>query len=133
MSDVIQSTKFAPQLFFKEVAPAVAFYKKAFDAKELRKFSNEDGSIHVAEMTIGDALFHLHEDGTSDYVLSPGRLKGTSVKIELLVEDPDAIMARALKAGAVEKSPRKNYDYGFRQGDIIDPFGHYWIIEKDIR
>jgi len=130
----MQSTRLAPQLFFKEVAPAVEFYKKAFGAKELRRFANPDESIHVAEMTIGDALFHLHEETNHNkHVLSPEELKGTSVIIELFVDDPDAVVAQALAAGATEKSPVKDFDYGFRQGEIIDPFGHYWIIEKDIR
>jgi PhnB protein len=41
---------FAPHLAIKIVKPAMKFYQKAFDAKELRRFSNEDGSVHVTEM-----------------------------------------------------------------------------------
>jgi PhnB protein len=134
VSDRKQTTKFAPQLFVKEVAPAVAFYEKAFDAKELRRFSNPDGSIHVAEMAIGDALFHLHEEtSTNTYVVSPEKFNSTTVKIELFVDDPDTLMEKSLAAGAIEKSSIKDFEYGFRQGEIVDPFGHYWIIEKDLR
>jgi PhnB protein len=42
--------KFAPELFMTDVKSAIAFYEKAFGARELRRFSNEDGSVHVAEM-----------------------------------------------------------------------------------
>jgi uncharacterized glyoxalase superfamily protein PhnB len=55
-------TSFAPQLFIKNGIKDISFYEKAFGAVELRRFSNEDGSIHVAELSINGALFHLHEE-----------------------------------------------------------------------
>jgi PhnB protein len=44
----------------------------------------------------------------------------------------DEVMNTALKAGAVEVSPAQDYEYGYRQGTIKDPFGHYWQIQKKI-
>jgi PhnB protein len=41
-------------------------------------------------------------------------------------------MKSAIKAGAVEIKPAKDYEYGYRQGEIKDPFGHHWLIEKKI-
>jgi len=32
----------------------------------------------------------------------------------------------------LEISPAKDYEYGYRQGEIKDPFGHHWLIEKEI-
>ncbi|MCF3108054.1 hypothetical protein LL912_04610 [Niabella sp. CC-SYL272] len=52
---------FAPELFIPNGVHDLSFYKKAFGAVELRRFSNADGSIHVSELSIGGALFHLHE------------------------------------------------------------------------
>ena len=108
------------------------FYQKAFDAKELRRWSNDDGSVHVAEMKIEGALFHLHEESSRNAELSPQTLGGTSVILGLFVDDPDTMMANALTAGATELSPIQDYDYGYRQGNIRDPFGHHWTIEKSI-
>ena len=68
---------FAPILYLKNVADAIAFYTKAFNAKELRRWSNDDGSVHVAEMMIENALFHLHEETTRKKELSPSTLNGT--------------------------------------------------------
>jgi PhnB protein len=65
------STFFAPMLYLNKVAPAIEFYKKAFDAIELRRWSNNDGSVHVAEMSIHGALFHMHEEVTGINELSP--------------------------------------------------------------
>ena len=82
------------------MATAIEFYKSAFDAKELRRWSNDDGSVHVAELVIEDALFHLHEEVARNGELSPGTLKGTSVILGLFVAEPDAFFAKAIEAGA---------------------------------
>ena len=123
---------FAPILYVKNVADAIIFYTTALNAKELRRFSNDDGSVHVAEMTIDNALFRVHEEVARDKNLSPATLNGTCVILGLFVEDPDKLMANAIAAGATEISAMQDYDYGYRQGNITDPFGHHWTIEKAI-
>jgi PhnB protein len=125
-------TFFAPMIYLKQVAPAIEFYKKAFDAIELRRWSNDDGSVHVAEMSINGALFHLHEEATRKNELSPATLKGTSIAIGLFVNDPHTMMAKAVAAGGTEIEPVKDYDYNYRQGCVADPFGHHWLIEKKL-
>lgn len=123
---------FAPQLIIRVVAPAVAFYKKVFNAKELRLFKNEDGSIHVAELEIEGALFHIHEEVPGKYQLSPETTKAASVLIGLFVDDVQSIVSRAEQAGAKVISPVTDWEYGYRQGTFIDPFGHQWMIETRI-
>ena len=126
------SATFAPILYLNNVADAIEFYKKALGAKELRRWSNDDGSVHVAEMMIDDALFHLHEEVAREAELSPKTLGGTSVILGLFVAEPDEVMAKAIAGGATETNPIKDYEYGYRQGNITDPFGHHWTIEKSI-
>ena len=101
---------FAPILYFNNVADAMEFYKKAFDAKELRRWSNDDGSVHVAEMVIENALFHLHEEVARESELSPKTLNGTCVILGLFAANPDQVMAQAIAAGATETTPMKDYD-----------------------
>ncbi len=81
---------------------------------------------------IEDALFHLHEEVTRENELSQKTLNGTCVILGLFVENPDEVAAKAITAGAKETSPVKDYEYGYRQGSITDPFGHHWTIEKSI-
>jgi PhnB protein len=131
-NDLKTQASFAPILYLINVAASIEFYKQAFGAKELRRFSNDDGSVHVAEMEIADALFHIHEETAYARQLSPLTLNGTCLVIGLFVEDPDAMMERAVALGATVRNPMQDYDYGYRQGDIIDPFGHHWTIEKRI-
>ncbi|HZY79822.1 MAG TPA: VOC family protein [Cyclobacteriaceae bacterium] len=126
------ATFFAPQLTIKVVAPAVEFYKKVFGAKVLRLFNNNDGSIHVAEMEIDEALFHIHEEAAHSNQFSPETTKSASVLIGLFVDDVHSIVKRAEENGAKIISPLTDWEYGYRQCTFLDPFGHQWIIEKKI-
>lgn len=126
------TTFFAPMIYLKQVAPAIEFYKNAFDAIVLRQWNNDDGSVHVAEMSINGALFHMHEESTRNNDLSPETLRGTSIAIGLFVDEPHAVMTKAVAAGGTELDPVQDYDYDYRQGTLADPFGHHWVLQKKI-
>jgi PhnB protein len=128
----INKTFFAPQLTIRNGVRDVDFYIKAFGAVELRRFSNDDGTIHVSELSIDGNLFHLHEEVSRVNQFSPEKVNGTTVLIGLFVPDVDTVMNNAIAAGATILSPAQTYDYGYRQGEIQDPFGHHWMIEMKI-
>jgi PhnB protein len=125
-------TFFAPHLTVRNVLAELEFCKAAFGAVELRRFSNSDGSVHVAEMSINGALFHVHEEMPCTTEMSPETLKGTTSAIGLFVPDPAATMKKAVAVGGHETNPVKDYDYGYRQGTVTDPAGHVWLIQKKI-
>jgi PhnB protein len=93
---------------------------------------NDDGSYHVAELSIDGAMFHLHEEKPAVNQFSPEKINGTTALIGLFVPDVDVFMNRAIAAGATVISPAQSYDYGYRQGEIKDPFGHHWMIELKV-
>jgi len=123
---------FAPELFINNGVKDISFYQKAFGAAEQMRFTNEDGSIHVAELSIDGAIFHIHEITAKECYFSPGKNNGTTVCIGLFVADVDEVMHKAITAGAIAISPAQDYDYGYRQGTVKDPFGHYWQLQKKI-
>ncbi|WP_336513844.1 VOC family protein [Pollutibacter soli] len=123
---------FAPQLYIPHGVEDVSFYVDGLGARELRRFSNDDGTVHVAEFLLGDQIFHLHETSERINCLSPAEAKSSTVMIGLFVDDVDAVMQSAEKAGAKIINPAQDYDYGYRQGELVDPFGHLWLIEKSI-
>jgi PhnB protein len=125
-------TTFAPHLYLTNVAAAIDFYRAAFGAIELRRWSNPDGTVHVAELQIGGALFHLHEERPDAGQFSPQTLKGTSSQIGVFDDDPDALFASAVVAGAQVLSAMQDFDYGYRQGVVVDPFGHQWLLQRRI-
>jgi PhnB protein len=125
-------TYFAPQLFIPNGVTDISFYTKAFGATEIRQWRNDDGSVHVAELSIDGSVFQLHEERPMKGQLEPNRSKGITTLIGLFVQDVDSVMNNALEAGAILLSPAQDYDYGYRQGNIQDPFGHQWMIEMTI-
>src|SRR5688572_1144337 len=128
----MKTTAFAPQLFIPNGIKDVGFYSRALGAVEVRRFSNDDGTIHVVELSIDGNIFHLHEQKRSANQLDPATCRGTTVMIGLFTDDVDKIMHNAAAAGATITNPAKDYDYGYRQGEFKDPFGHRWLIEKKI-
>jgi len=128
----INKTVFAPQLYIKSGVKNIDFYTKAFGAIELRRWTNDDDSIHVAELSIEGSIFHLHEESLKSGGFSPEKYDGTTTIVGLFVSDVDAFMNRAIAAGATEISSAQDYDYGYRQGRVKDPFGHTWMFEMKI-
>ncbi|HWJ25976.1 MAG TPA: VOC family protein [Flavisolibacter sp.] len=132
MNEETGKTFFAPQIFINNGVTDISFYTKAFGATEHLCFTNDDGSIHVVELSIGGAIFHIHEVTAKQNFFSPDRHNGTTALVGLFVPDVDKVMDSAISAGAVLVSPAKDYEYGYRQGEIKDPFGHHWLIQKKI-
>ena len=128
----IPKTAFVPMLVIAHGTMDLEFYKNAFGAIESKHLTNDDGSIHVSEMLIDGAMFHFHEEVAHSNTFSPGKYNGVTTIIGLMVANVDSVMKHALAAGARETSPARDYDYGYRQGEIVDPLGHHWLIEMGI-
>jgi PhnB protein len=121
----------SPALTVRNAADALEFYKQAFGAAELSRLTTPSGGI-VAEVAIDGAGFLVVDESPENFNLSPQTLGGTSVRISLLVADPDAVAARAVAAGATVLFPVADQPYGYRQGRVVDPFGHHWLIGKPL-
>ena len=124
-------TQFAPELHIPNGTFNIDFYKN-FGAKEHFCLRNDDGSIHVAELEIDGAIFHVHETMQWLNALEPISAKGVTMVIGLFVNDVYEIFNHGIKAGATEISPVTDHEYGYRQGMFKDPFGHYWQIQTKI-
>ena len=123
---------FAPELIIPKGTTDVSFYEHAFGAAVNLRITNDDDSIHVVEFAVGTSLFHLHEVMDNARFFTPQSHGGCTTCIGLFVQDVDGVMSQAIKAGAREIEPAQDHEYGYRQGMIMDPFGHYWQIQKKI-
>ena len=109
-------------------AKAIEFYKAAFGARELYRVDSDDGDV-VARLGVGPAEFWVADESPENKNFSPESLGGGTVRMVMIVEDPDTAFERAVAAGATVVWPVAN-QYGWRLGRIVDPFGHHWEIGK---
>jgi PhnB protein len=127
----VRETRIFPFLTVKDAAQAIDFYEEAFGAEELSRLETPTGQV-VAELAIDGARFNVVDENPEGQNLSPETLGGTSVRVDLVVADPDAVAERAIAAGARELYPIADQPYGWRQGRVIDPFGHHWLIGRPL-
>jgi PhnB protein len=121
----------APMMSVRNGAKAVEFYKAAFGAEELFRVENESGTV-VAQLSVGDADFWLADESPEHLNFSPETLGGGTVRLVMVVEDPDGAFERAVAAGARVVWP-VGEEHDWRIGRVVDPFGHHWEIGKPLR
>jgi PhnB protein len=121
-------TRILAQLSVRRGSEALAFYAQAFGA--VVDYQVGDESI-VAQLSVGDATFWVSDESPENGHASPETLGGTSLRLLLLVDDPQAAFTRAVSAGATAVHPVQD-QYGWRLGRVRDPFGHHWEIGKPL-
>lgn len=121
-------TSIAPWLSVNRATDAVDYYKAAFGAVECYRLEDDTGKVIVAQLAIEGADFWLQEDGDASHAPQDRR----SIRLILTVDDPDAVFAQAIAAGATEVGAVSE-DHGWRVGRVADPFGHHWEIGKPLR
>src|SRR5262252_1088455 len=120
----------APWLSLRNGARAVEFYKSAFSANETYRIESPTGEV-VSRLSVQAAEFWLSDESPEHGNFSPESLGGGSVKMLLIVPDPDAMFAQAIGAGAEVVHPVEEM-HGWRVGRVVDPFGHHWEIGRPL-
>jgi uncharacterized glyoxalase superfamily protein PhnB len=123
------------QLVVSPCAEAMAFYQRAFGAREVLRMPGPDGLLVHAEIDVGGAIIML-----SDQVKMPGPVRktpksagATTGGVMLYVKDVDAAFVRAVEAGAQATMPPQDQFWGDRFAQVEDPYGHVWSIATHIR
>ena len=132
-----RENQFIPELIVRGGLAALDFYKRVFGAEEVDRMvqPGTEKLIH-GELTLDGHKFFVcdefpaSEGGTCK---SPETLGGTGVRITVLVDDADGIVERAVAAGARVSMPVQDMFWGGRYGKIVDPFGHEWGINQQIK
>lgn len=120
------TTRVSPFLSVRRGAEAVEFYKKAFGAEETFRVDAPDGAV-VSTLAVDGAELWVADESPDHKNFSPETLGGGTVRMVLVVDEPDALYARAVDAGATVVVPMEN-NYGWRLGRLVDPYGHHWEI-----
>lgn len=122
----------SPYLAVDDAAKAIEYYKKAFGAEETVRMNGPDGRIGHAELKIGDSHVMLSDPFPQSSTTPPAELGGTSGSIFMYVEDVDAVVRKAVDAGATVTMEVDDQFWGDRFGSITDPFGHSWSIATHV-
>jgi PhnB protein len=120
-----------PFLAVRDTDAAIAFYAEAFGAT-VRERLEAPGGVVVAVLEIDGMPFGVATEAPQLGTPSPETVEATTVRVSLHVDDPDAAAARAVAAGATEMFPVADQPYGLRQGRVVDPFGHHWLIADGV-
>lgn len=121
-----------PYLCVSPAVEAVTWYVEVLGATELLRYTGDDGRIGHAELAIGGASFMLSDPYPDQGVpvVDPTTLGGTPFSMQLSVPDVDAVFERVAAAGdALVARPPHDEPYGARTFDMVDPFGHRWMIQ----
>ncbi|HEY5954312.1 MAG TPA: VOC family protein [Terrimicrobiaceae bacterium] len=122
-----------PHLVCAGAADAIEFYKKAFNAVETARLPGPDGKLMHAAVRIGDSMVMLTDESPDWGCFGPRSLKGSPVTIHLYVDDVDAVVDQAVKAGGKIIMPVEDMFWGDRYGKLEDPFGHHWSVATHLR
>lgn len=117
-----------PYLTVNNGARALEFYQQAFGAVEIMRMADPAGRIGHAEVKLGNFILMLSDEHPELGVVSPMTLGGSPCALMFYVEDVDAVVERAVAAGATIVRPVADQFYGDRSGKLKDPFGHIWWI-----
>ena len=119
-------TVIAPWLSVQNGAAAVAFYKAAFGAMETYRLEPPYGGL-VVKLSVNGAEFWISSEADETESARQEPVGGGTIRMILVVENPDTFFATALAAGATEIFP-VGEGHGWRLGRIADPFGLHWEI-----
>ena len=125
-----RKTSIAPMLSVRNGAQAIEFYRAAFGANVAFRHNNESGEV-VARLSMEGAEFWVADESPEHLNFSPETLNGGTVRLVMVVNDPDAAFERAVAAGA-KVVWGVNNEHGWRLGRIVDPYGHHWEIGKPL-
>jgi PhnB protein len=120
-------TQVTATLSVRDWPAAMDFYQRAFNAVETYRVPGGG----VAKLSVDGAEFWVAEESPAHQNFSPQTLGGCSVRMLLIVEDPQSTCQRAVAAGAKQVLPVTD-EHGWRLGRIVDPAGHHWEIGRPL-
>jgi PhnB protein len=124
--------RLSPYLIVDGAAKAIAFYRTVFGAKERMRLDGPEGKIGHAELEIGGSLIMLADEFPQMDAFAPAKFGGSPIGLQTYVEDVDAVVGKAVAAGAKLLRPVQNQFYGDRSATIEDPFGHRWHVATHV-
>jgi PhnB protein len=117
-----------PYLQVEGAGDAIAFYKKAFGAREISRTASDDGKrIMNAQLEInGGTIMVMDAMPEHGFAHQPSH----SFTMQLIVPDGQGWFDRAVEAGCKVQTPFQKMFWGDLWGGVIDPFGVHWGVDQ---
>jgi PhnB protein len=116
-----------PHIYIEGASKAILFYQHAFGATELFRIANRDGKIVHAELSICGSVVMLGDPDNRLYA-EPQALGASTASLHIFVDDNEAVLRRAVDAGAEQIQGPTDMFYGANSACLRDPFGHVWVL-----
>ncbi|AIY01871.1 hypothetical protein ART_2272 [Arthrobacter sp. PAMC 25486] len=120
-------TSLTPFLAIPRAAEAIAFYEDIFGARTVA-VTEFAGVVAHAELDFGQGHLQMGEPNPDYHLVPAPEGDADCYSIALYCSDVDAVVDRAVKAGATVREPVTNFVSGDRFASIRDPFGVRWSI-----
>lgn len=122
-----------PMLVCRDAAAEITFCQRAFSAVELSRRNTSDGTVIHATLMIHQSLIMIHDESPHLASRAPAKDGSSPVVTYLYGDEVDAVIAKAVAAGARVLLPAADQFWGDRVGRIVDPEGHVWNIAARIK
>jgi uncharacterized glyoxalase superfamily protein PhnB len=122
----LPSATVIPVLIYPDVREAVAWLSSAFGFVERLRI----GESHRSQMNVGDGGAVIIGDVRHDRV--PPRPDEVTHQIKVRVEDVNGHFAHAKTHGATILQEPTDFEYGEREYDAADPWGHRWQFTETL-
>jgi PhnB protein len=116
-----------PHIYIDGAPDAIAFYKQAFGAMELFRIAHPSGKILHAEISICGSVVMIGDPDHKFYA-EPRALGRCTAGLHIFTVDNEALLRRAVEAGAEGIQPVTDTFYGASSASVRDPFGHVWVL-----
>lgn len=135
------TSPFTPVVFYRDPMAALKWLEQAFGFETTLLVTDNDGNVGHAEMSFGDGAIDVGGEWRSAELIGPASMKSPSsldfqatqfirVHLECGIDEH---CARAEAAGArITQHPEDQF-YGARVYRALDPEGHVWSFDQDVR
>jgi PhnB protein len=116
-----------------DAAAASDWYCSVLGALEQHRITLADGRLIDVALRFGESTIVLADEFPEHDALSPTTTGASSAVFYLATDDVDALVERAVTAGAQLTRPAADWFTGERDAQVTDPFGHRWGLTQHIR
>jgi len=121
-----------PALRYRNAPAAIDWLCQVFGFEKHAVYPGPDNTIGHAELKLGGGMIMLgtgKDDAYGRGFKSPGEIGNVETRSAyVMVDNADAVYARAKAAGGTIVREIQNTDYGSREFTVKDPEGHSWSV-----